>query len=213
MSTVNGPVKIRQKEKFSLRKNTYSRTFSIHQPCSVLSFKSWKTTVLWVGWLEWQGWLRRLAWLGWLEWQGWLSCLCRPGWLGWLWWLGLLRWQRWRDPFLSVTTELTGLQRLIRWLVQSQAYIFNASACIQQRTSSPVTLSREKPCPVGPSLCTTAPSLQKKSFYPDFSRGEGVCTQASRPTKEEGWLGSLNSHYQLKPAVIDRKIKKDVYVN
>ena len=40
---------------------------------------------------------------------------------------------------------------------------------------SPFTLSREKQIPVGPSLCTTHPSLKKKKniSIPDFFYGRG----------------------------------------
>ena len=84
---------------------------------------------------------------------------------------------------------------------------------------SPFTLSREKQILVGPSLCTTHPSLKKNKFLsPIFFTGGGVCTQASR-RRVAAWLHQLhdfhfsyNSHYQLKPAVIDRRIKK-LYVN
>ena len=83
----------------------------------------------------------------------------------------------------------------------------------RQRTSFSVTLSREKPCPVGSSLCTTVPSFQKQRIFLSsiFFRGGGVCTQASRPKKKKtgGCLAastdchfSHNNHYQLKPAVI-----------
>ena len=57
---------------------------------------------------------------------------------------------------------------------------------IRRRTLFSVTLSRKKPCPVGPSLCTADPSSLKKPVSPNvffFFRGRGVCTQPSRPKK------------------------------
>ena len=72
------------------------------------------------------------------------------------------------DPFLSVTTELT--DRMTGTITSINFY---ASACIRQRTSFSVTLSREKTCPVGPSLCTTAPSLKKKNLSIPDVLGEG----------------------------------------
>ena len=36
--------------------------------------------------------------------------------------------------------------------------------CIRQRTLFFVTLRREKPCPMGPSLCTATPSPQKRKI-------------------------------------------------
>ena len=51
--------------------------------------------------------------------------------------------------------------------------------CIRHRTLFSVTLSREKPCPVGSSLCTAAPPLKTKNLsLPPIFRGGGVCTQA-----------------------------------
>ena len=36
--------------------------------------------------------------------------------------------------------------------------------CIRQRTLFFVTLRGEKPCPMGPSLCTATPSPQKRKI-------------------------------------------------
>ena len=46
---------------------------------------------------------------------------------------------------------------------------------IRRRTLFSVTLSRKKPCPVGPSLCTAdpCPLLKNKSISPYFFLGEG----------------------------------------
>ena len=128
--------------------------------------------------------------------------------------IGLVR-TLWSFSFCQKWTHI-GLQRLIGWLVQLQAYIFNASACIRQRTSFSVTLSREKPCPVGPSLYITALSLKKKeeSFYPRFFLGEGAFVYrivGPKKKKKGGCVASstdfhfsYNGHYQLNSAVIDR---------
>ena len=84
---------------------------------------------------------------------------------------------------------------------------------------SPFTLSREKQILVGPSLCTTHPSLKKNKFLSPIFLREGVFMHRlvdPKRKKKGGCVAastdfhfSYNSHYQLKPAVIDRRIKKN----
>ena len=77
--------------------------------------------------------------------------------------------------------------------------------CIRQRTLFFVTLRREKPCPMGPSLCTATPSPQKRiiSLSPIFFRGGGDCTQASRCEEGGGWLHQV-TFISLRTAIISR---------
>ena len=59
--------------------------------------------------------------------------------------------------------------------------------CIRQRTLFFVTLRREKPRPMGPSLCTATPSPQKeKSLSPTFFRGGATVHRLVGVKREEG---------------------------
>ena len=64
--------------------------------------------------------------------------------------------------------------------------------CIRQRTLFFVTLSRGKPCRVGPSLCTAPPTLKEKiSLSAIFFRGGGDFAQANRCKEVGGRLHQL----------------------
>ena len=58
--------------------------------------------------------------------------------------------------------------------------------CIRQRTLFFVTLRMEKPCPMGPSLCTATPSPQKKkNLSPQYFLGEGATVHRLVGVKRE----------------------------
>ena len=58
--------------------------------------------------------------------------------------------------------------------------------CIRQRTLFFVTLRREKPCPMGPSLCSATPSDPlKKKYLPQFFLGEGATAHRLVGVKRE----------------------------
>ena len=65
------------------------------------------------------------------------------------------------------------------WICPEAGFLSNFPALdtrkIHRRTLFSVTLSRKKPCPVGPSLCTAdpCPLLKNKSISPYFVLGEG----------------------------------------